>query len=95
MRIHFAREPIAGHDFEFELLDTEGEASLQLYIGDVLVLEAKCPDPPCQERVPVPLEAGGDTLLIRVEDLREATEHLFAIGTEEQRSEPRTASAGD
>jgi hypothetical protein len=93
MRIHYAHGPIAGQDFEFELHETEGEASVRLFIGDRLVLEATCPDPPCHERVLVPLDAGGDTLLIRAEDMREATEHLFAIKAEDEESESQTISA--
>ena len=83
MRIAFASAPKAGRDFEFDVIETSGEGRVRLYIGDDLMMEAQCPDPPCHERVFVPLGAAGNTLLVRAEDMQEANEHVFAIGTEE------------
>jgi hypothetical protein len=83
MRIAFASAPKAGRDFEFDVIETGDEGRVQLYIGDDLMMETTCPDPPCHERVFVPLEAAGNTLLVRAEDAQEANEHVFAIDTAE------------
>jgi hypothetical protein len=93
MRIAFATEPIAGQDFEFEIHETEGESTIRLYIGDALMLEAACPDPPCHERVYVPFEAGGDTLLIQAQDARGPSEHVFGIKAEDPESGSPAPSA--
>ena len=87
MRIAFASAPKAGRDFEFDVIETGDEARVQLYIDDNLMLEIRCPDPPCHERVFVPLEADGTTLLVRAEDVQEANEHVFAIGPAELESD--------
>ena len=83
MRIAFASAPRGGRDFEFEVHEAGKDAHIWLYIGDNLVMEAQCPDPPCHERIFVPLEAVGNTLLVRAEDVQEASEHVFAIGPQE------------
>jgi hypothetical protein len=95
MRIAFASEPRGGRDFEFEVADAGADAHVQLYIGDNLVMEARCPDPPCHERVFVPLEAVGNMLRVRAQDVQEASEHVFAIGPQKAESDPASSAETD
>ena len=67
MQLKYDREPIAGERFNFTASGFAGTAILQTYIGQKLVGESGCDDPPCHEMVLVPKGTRGAILRVVVE----------------------------
>jgi hypothetical protein len=67
MQLKYHREPIAGERFSVTASDYAGTAILQIYIGQKLVGERECADPPCHEMVVVPKGTRGTILRVVVE----------------------------
>ena len=76
MTLEYEREPIVGELFAVTARGFLGTARVQLFIGQRLLAEWECPDPPCHEAVLIPLGTEGRILRVIALDRRGREEEL-------------------
>jgi hypothetical protein len=90
MDIRHRGEPITNRLFEFQIYGGAKPVNIKVFIGDRLVLNGDCADPPCHESLTVPEYAVNSMLQIIAKDsLGEEITRSFVIrrdrGSDNQR----------
>jgi hypothetical protein len=91
MILEYEREPIVGEPFAVTARGFEGTARMRLFIGQRLLAEVECPDPPCHEVVLIPEGTKGRMLRVIATD-QEGQEEELELTIRE--SGGRTLTAG-
>jgi hypothetical protein len=91
MILEYDREPIVGEPFRVTARGFAGTARIRLFLGQKVLADVECPDPPCHEVVTIPIGAKGMTLRVVATD-QEGQEEEIRLTIRE--SGGRTLTAG-
>lgn len=88
MNITYKGKPVPGQRIEARVSGFKGSAHIQVHVGEALIFEGDCDDPPCHEFIKIPDDSLG---LVRITASGLAgTERLeIPIEREEEMGPPR------